>query len=338
MARLGVFGVPGSQGLLRDVDEALRVAAQVGYPVLLKATAGGGGKGMRVCRGPEDLPQAFEQARLEAEKAFGNGGLYAERFVEGGRHIELQVMADRYGRVVHFGERECSTQRSNQKLIEEAPSACVSAAQRDEVGRRLCEAISRMGYVGAGTVEFLRAPTGELFFMEMNTRLQVEHPVTELVTGVDLVELQLRMAAGEPLRLKQEDIAWRGHAVECRINAEDPAHNFRPSPGTLTGFGAPEAWRYNFEGPVRLDSHARAGYRIPTFYDSMIGKLIAWGPDRASAIARLSSALGQLHIEGVPTTVPLHEFLLQDAGFLAGEYSMASMGEAMRRFMASREA
>jgi acetyl-CoA carboxylase biotin carboxylase subunit len=334
MARLGVLGVPGSQGLVSDPAEAEAVAAEIGYPVLLKATAGGGGKGMRICRSAQELGPAFAQASREAAKAFGDPGLYLERFVEGGRHIEFQVLGDRYGRVIHLGERECSTQRSNQKLIEEAPSPCVSASQRAEVGARLCAALSALGYQGAGTVEFLRAPTGELFFMEMNTRLQVEHPITEMITGVDLVQAQLRVAAGEPLWLRQEEIQWRGWSLECRINAEDPAHNFRPSPGTLTRFEAPEAWRYNHAGPVRLDSHARAGYRIPTYYDSMIAKLIVHAPDRAGAIARLREALTELVIEGVPTTAPLHLALLEDPGFGAGDYSTASMTEVMRAFAA----
>ncbi len=338
MRRLGVFGVPGSDGLLSDALEAVRVAEEVGYPVLLKATAGGGGKGMRICRTPEELPRAFAQASLEAEKAFGNAALYMERYVEGGRHIEFQVLGDVYGHVIHLGERECSTQRNNQKLVEEAPSPGVSAAQRAEVGAVLTRALSALGYVGAGTVEFLRAPTGELFFMEMNTRLQVEHPVTELVTGVDLVQWQLRIAANAPLTLRQEDITLTGHAIECRLNAEDPTQGFRPAPGTLERFEAPAAWRGAMQGPVRLDTHVEAGYRIPTFYDSMIGKLIVRADDRASAIAQLRAALAQVEVEGVPTTLGVLQAVMEDPTFASGDYDTAQMAAMMRRYAAAHAA
>lgn len=336
MARFGVGGVPGSAGLVDRVEEAIEVAKVVGYPVLLKATAGGGGKGMRICREEAELPRAFEQASAEASSAFGNGGLYLERFVEGGRHIELQVLGDRYGNVIHLGERECSTQRSNQKIIEEAPSPGVSAAQREEVGARVCEVLRQIGYVGAGTVEFLRAPTGELFFMEMNTRLQVEHPVTELVTGVDLVAWQLRLAAGQPLSLRQEDVTLEGHSIECRINAEDPTQGFKPSPGLITRFEAPEAWRYQLKGPVRFDTHVRSGYKVPSLYDSMLAKLIVHAPTRGEAIERLRGALSELKIEGVPTTCALHEVLLNSAPFRSGDYNTLSMSEVMSTFAAQR--
>jgi acetyl-CoA carboxylase biotin carboxylase subunit len=240
--------------------------------------------------------------------------------------------------VIHLGERECSTQRSNQKLIEEAPAPCVSAEQRAQIGQRLCDALAQMGYTGAGTVEFLREPGGELFFMEMNTRLQVEHPVTELVTGVDLVQWQIRLAAGQRLELTQEDITWEGWSMECRINAEDPAQGFRPSPGTLSVFEAPEEWRYSAQGPVRLDSHVRPGYKIPTFYDSMIAKLIVHGASRVEAIERLKEALEAFKVEGVPTTAPLHRALLEDEGFASGDYNTASMAEATRRWMDQEQA
>jgi len=332
MARFGVGGVPGSAGLVDSVEEAIEVAREVGYPVLLKATAGGGGKGMRVCHDEGDLPRAFEQASAEASGAFGNGGLYLERFVEGGRHIELQVLGDRYGNVIHLGERECSTQRSNQKVIEEAPSPGVTLEQREAVGARVCDVLRQIGYVGAGTVEFLRAPTGELFFMEMNTRLQVEHPVTELVTGVDLVAWQLKLASGQRLTLAQEDIKLSGHSIECRINAEDPTQGFKPSPGLITRFEAPEAWRYALKGPVRLDTHVRAGYKVPTLYDSMLAKLIVHAPTREEAIELLRASLKRLEVEGVPTTCALHDVLLDSASFRSGAYNTLSMSEVMSDF------
>ncbi|MEL6178313.1 MAG: acetyl-CoA carboxylase biotin carboxylase subunit [Myxococcota bacterium] len=332
MERLGIGGVPGSKDLVLTPEQALAEAEQVGYPVLLKATAGGGGKGMRLCRTPDELPQAFQTARMEAEKAFGNPALYLERFVEGGRHIEFQVLGDRYGKVVHLGERECSTQRNNQKLVEEAPSPGVSAEQRKTLGTRICAALSELGYVGAGTIELLRAPTGELFFMEMNTRLQVEHPVTEMVTGVDLVQWQIRVAAGERLTLDQETIALTGHAIECRLNAEDPAAGFRPCPGTLDPFEAPETWRYNMAGPVRLDSHVRSGYTIPTYYDSMIGKLIVYADTRAEAIAHMHQALADLQIGGPTTTRDLCQAVMEDAAFVSGDYDTPRMSAMMRRY------
>ncbi len=334
MSRRGVIGVPGSQGILSTVEEALLTAEEVAYPVLLKATAGGGGKGMRICRNADELPRAFEQASMEARSAFGDAGLYMERFVEGGRHIEFQVLGDRYGQVIHLGERECSTQRNNQKVIEEAPSPGVSEEQRRELGARICALLSEIGYVGAGTIELLRAPTGELFFMEMNTRLQVEHPVTEMVTGIDLVEWQIRLAAGERLSLRQEDIHMSGHSIECRLNAEDPLQNFRPAPGEVSSFIFPEEWRYNLSGPVRVDTHVRSGYKVPPLYDSMLGKLIVHGQSREEAISAAIEALGMFHIEGVPNTVELHKYLLHSAAFRSGQYSTPQMSQVMASFMA----
>ena len=332
MAKRGVIGVPGSAGILSTIEDTLETAEVVGFPVLLKATAGGGGKGMRICRHAGDLPRAFEQASMEARAAFGDSGLYMERFVEGGRHIEFQVLGDRYGHVVHFGERECSTQRNNQKVIEEAPSPGVSQEQRESLGARICTLLSEIGYVGAGTVELLRAPTGELFFMEMNTRLQVEHPVTEMVTGVDLVEWQIRLAAGERLTLSQDEITMKGHSIECRINAENPLEGFRPAPGKVTRFEAPEEWRYQLEGPIRLDSHVRSGYRVPALYDSMLGKLIVHAEDREGAIKKALEALKELKVEGVPTTIELHKYLLNSLAFRSGQYSTPQMSEVMARF------
>jgi len=335
MERLGLPGVPGSDGLVGSPDHAETVAAEIGFPVLLKATAGGGGKGMRVVQEPDELETAFRQASLEAEKAFGNPGLYMERFVENGRHIEFQVLGDRWGRVIHLGERECSTQRSNQKLLEEAPSPCIDGDERAEVGDRIVRALREIGYLGAGTVELLRTPSGELFFMEMNTRLQVEHPVTELCTGVDLVAWQIRVAAGEPLDdalLSLGDDPLEGHAIEIRINAEDPLHGFKPMPGTIERFDAPDAWRYDLDGPVRLDSHVVSGYRIPPWYDSMIGKLIVHGTTRSEAIERMRDALDELTVTGVPTTLELHRAILDDDAFVSGDYDTPRMSRMMRAF------
>lgn len=334
MANRGVIGVPGSDGIVHSVEEAIFSATKVGYPVLLKATAGGGGKGMRICHSEIDLPIAFEQASMEARSAFGDPGLYMERFVEGGRHIEFQVLGDRYGHVIHLGERECSTQRNNQKVIEEAPSPGVTEIQRNELGDRICTLLSDIGYVGAGTVELLRAPTGELFFMEMNTRLQVEHPVTEMVTGIDLVEWQIRIAAGERLSIQQSDVKLVGHSIECRLNAEDPLQNFRPAPGLITTFEAPKEWRYKLDGPVRLDSHVISGYKVPALYDSMLGKLIVSAETREIAIERMLGALSTLSIIGVPTTIELHQFLLNSASFRSGQYSTPDMSQVMESFKA----
>ena len=334
MAKKGVIGVPGSKGILHSVDEALQSAETVGYPVLLKATAGGGGKGMRICRSAQDLPRAFEQASMEALSAFGDAGLYMERFVENGRHIEFQVLGDRYGHVIHLGERECSTQRNNQKVIEEAPSPGVSIEQRHELGERICKLLSEIGYVGAGTIELLRTPQGELFFMEMNTRLQVEHPVTEMITGIDLVEWQIRIAAGEVLTIQQEQVMSNGHSIECRLNAEDPLENFRPAPGEVTCFEAPEAWLYNQKGPIRLDSHVQTSYKVPPLYDSMLGKLIVKADSREQAIQLMLEALDKLKIEGVPNTLELHKYLLQSVPFTSGQYSTPDMSAVIAQFQA----
>lgn len=338
MAQRGVIGVPGSEGIISTVEEAVATAQLVGYPILLKATAGGGGKGMRICRSADELPRAFEQASMEARSAFGDPGLYMERFVEGGRHIEFQVLGDRYGHVIHLGERECSTQRNNQKVIEEAPSPGLTQEQRESLGERICALLSDIGYEGAGTIEFLRAPSGELFFMEMNTRLQVEHPVTEMVTGIDLVEWQIRLAAGERLTIKQKEVVLTGHAIECRINAEDPLLGFRPAPGEITQFDAPESWRYCLEGPIRLDSHVRSNYRVPALYDSMLGKLIVRSHDRTNAILNTLKALDSMQIQGVPTTIELHKHLLSSTPFRSGQYSTPEMSEVMQEFIVMNQA
>lgn len=313
MQRVGVPTIPGSDGLLTDVEAAAKVAADIGYPVMIKATAGGGGRGMRLVRDAADLEKLFLAAQGEAEAAFGNPGLYLEKFIERPRHVEFQILADAYGNVVHLGERDCSIQRRHQKLLEEAPSPALSATLRQKMGDAAVKVAQAIGYIGAGTVEFLVDATGNFYFMEMNTRIQVEHPVTEMVTGLDLIAEQIRIAQGEALRFRQEDIQLRGHAIECRINAEDPEYNFRPNPGRITGYLPPG-------GPgVRVDSHVYTDYEIPPYYDSLIGKLIVWGATREEAIARMQRALRECAITGLPTTLSFHQLMLQMPEFLRGE-------------------
>ncbi len=320
IAEAGLPTIPGSDGPVADVETAARLASGVGYPVLLKASAGGGGKGMRRCESEGDLARGFAEATLEATHAFGDPTLYLEKFVEGGRHVEFQVMADAFGQAVHLGERECSIQRKHQKLIEESPSPAVDEATRASMGRKVARAVARLGYRNAGTVEFLLTSDGQFYFMEMNTRLQVEHPVTEMLTGVDLVESQIKIAANEPLPLKQRDVEFSGHAVEFRINAEDPSDGFRPDPGTIRSFcvGPPA----HGDVQVRWDSAVREGYRIPPHYDSMVGKLILHGPDRETTLDAAVEALAGLKIGGVKTTIPLHLRLLEDPGFRSGRYDV----------------
>ncbi|MEM7760648.1 MAG: acetyl-CoA carboxylase biotin carboxylase subunit [Cyanobacteria bacterium P01_A01_bin.40] len=305
--------VPGSNGLLRDEAEAKTIAAKIGYPVMIKATAGGGGRGMRLVRDETELVRMFQAAQGEAEAAFGNGGVYLEKFVENPRHIEFQIMADSHGNVVHLGERDCSIQRRHQKLLEEAPSAVLSPELRQKMGDAAVRAAKSINYVGAGTVEFLLDKSGDFYFMEMNTRIQVEHPVTEVVTGIDLIAEQIRVAQGEKLRLTQDQVKLRGHAIECRINAEDPKHNFRPHPGRISAYLPPG-------GPgVRIDSHVYTDYEIPPYYDSLIGKLIVWGENREVAIKRMKRALRECAITGVPTTIEFHQKILEVPAFLKGE-------------------
>ncbi|WP_346290986.1 acetyl-CoA carboxylase biotin carboxylase subunit [Sphaerothrix gracilis] len=313
MQRVGVPTVPGSDGLLTDEQEAAAIAKEIGYPIIIKATAGGGGRGMRLVRNPEELSKAFFAAQGEAEAAFGNPGVYLEKFVEQPRHIEFQILADSHGNVIHLGERDCSIQRRHQKLLEEAPSPALSPELRQVMGEAAVRAAQSINYVGAGTVEFLLDRSGEFYFMEMNTRIQVEHPVTEMVTGLDLIAEQIRIAQGEPLSLTQADIKLRGHAIECRINAEDPDHNFRPNPGRISGYLAPGGLG------VRMDSHVYTDYEIPPYYDSLIGKLIVWGPDRLTAIRRMKRALRECAITGLPTTISFHQKVLERPEFLEGE-------------------
>ncbi|MCA3710268.1 MAG: acetyl-CoA carboxylase biotin carboxylase subunit [Phenylobacterium sp.] len=310
----GIPVVPGSDGAVTTEEEAFAAAREIGFPVLIKAAAGGGGRGMKVARTEEDLAEAVSTARAEAKAAFGDDAIYMERYLQGPRHIELQVIADRFGNVCHLGERDCSLQRRHQKVLEEAPSPVIDAAARKKIGNVVVEAVRRIGYLGVGTIEFLYE-NGEFFFIEMNTRLQVEHPVTEAITGIDLVREQIRIAAGLPLSFSQKDVVFEGHAIECRINAENP-RTFTPSPGLITDFHAPGGLG------VRLDSAIYAGYVIPPFYDSLIGKLIVHGRDREECIARLSRCLGEMVVSGVETTIPLFQDLLLQPDFVMGDYTI----------------
>lgn len=315
MKEAGVPCVPGSDGPLGDdAMECLEIARRVGYPVLIKAAAGGGGRGMRVVHTEAHLSNALQLTRQEALGAFGDAKVYLEKYLENPRHIEIQVMADEHGNAVHFGERDCSTQRRHQKVIEEAPAPGITPEQRAEIGAVCVAACKRIGYRGAGTFEFLY-DDGKFYFIEMNTRIQVEHPVTERITGVDLVREQILVASGEKLSYRQEDIQIRGHAIECRINAEDP-ESFMPSPGIITGFHAPG-------GPgIRMESHLYDGYRVPPNYDSLIGKVISHGNDRATAIARMRVALDEMVVNGIKTNIPLHKWLLTDPGFIEGGFNI----------------
>ncbi len=313
-AAQGVPVLPGSQHPVRDLEEARRVARDIGYPVIIKASAGGGGKGMRVVPEPDALESALATAAAEAAAAFGDAAVYLERFLPDPRHVEIQILMDGQGQGIHLGERDCSIQRRHQKLLEEAPSPALTDALRQAMGRAALSVAQAAGYRNAGTVEFLLDERGSFYFMEMNTRIQVEHPVTEMVTGVDLVKAQFRIAAGEPLPLSQADVRLSGHSLECRINAEDP-DRFLPSPGRLTNFRPPG-------GPgVRVDSHAYAGYVVPPYYDSLLGKVIVHAHDRGEAIARMQRALDEMQIEGVQTTIPFHQKVLRHPDFLAGRTS-----------------
>jgi len=311
MKKSGVPCVPGSDGPLgSDTVEILRIAKEIGYPVIIKAAAGGGGRGMRVVHSESSLLNAIDLTKGEAQAAFGSDVVYLEKYLENPRHVEIQILADKHGNAIHLGERDCSMQRRHQKVIEEAPAPGISEELRNKIGGRCAQACRDIGYVGAGTFEFLYE-NGEFYFIEMNTRVQVEHPVTEMITGVDIVKEQIRVAAGEPLSHRQSDIQIHGHAMECRINAEDP-NSFMPCPGTITEFHAPGGLG------VRVDSHIYRGYRVPPYYDSMIGKLIVHGESREEAIARMLMALSECVIEGIKTNIPLHQELFKDSAFQMG--------------------
>jgi len=312
MRAAGVPVVPGSDGVVKTIDDAKRVAADIGYPVMLKAVAGGGGKGMRYVESESEIERAYSTARGEAESAFGNGDVYVEKFIEEPRHIEIQVFADTHGTVVHLNERECSIQRRHQKLIEEAPSPIMTPELRKAMGDAAVLGASTVEYVGAGTIEFLVDKHRNFYFMEMNTRIQVEHPVTEMSIGADLIQEQLRVASGERLSLQQRDPHM--HSIECRINAEDPFHDFRPSPGRIEALNFPG-------GPgVRVDSHIYQGYQIPPYYDSMVAKLIVFAPSRPEAIAKMRRALDEFVIEGIHTTIPFHRKMMDNRDFIAGTF------------------
>ncbi len=312
MIEAGVPVIPGSKEAVRDVSHGAEIAEEIGYPVMIKAALGGGGKGMRVAETRETFAASFQTAQKEAQMAFGDGTMYLERFVKNPRHIEFQILADCYGNVIHLGERDCSIQRNHQKMIEESPSVVIDEELRSRMGQAAVQAAKAAGYTNAGTIEFLLEQNGAFYFMEMNTRIQVEHPVTEWVTGLDLVKEQIRIAAGEKLQVSQDEIVLKGHAIECRINAEDPKHNFRPSPGTITDLYLPGG-----KG-VRVDTAIYSGYEIPPYYDSMLAKLIVHGENRQEAILKMRSALGEVIIEGIQTNVDYQYEILHHPNFVDG--------------------
>ncbi len=314
MKQAGVPTVPGSDGVLNSLEDARQLVEQIGFPVMLKAVSGGGGRGMRIVNNMEELEINFQMAQAEAQGAFGDPSLYLEKYISNPRHVEIQIMADQHGNTVYLGERECSIQRRHQKLIEEAPSVVVDEALRKEMGEVAVKGAKRVKYEGAGTIEFLLDQDKNFYFMEMNTRIQVEHPVTEMVSGRDLVKDQIRVAAGEPLGYTQEEVTLQGHAIECRINAEDHERNFMPNPGIIESFHVPG-------GPgIRVDTHAYERYQIPPFYDSLVAKLIAYGKDRQEALARLNRALDEFIIEGIKTTIPFHQKLINRPEFIKGDF------------------
>ncbi len=313
--KAGLPTVPGSDGILKDEQEAKQIAREIGYPVLLKASAGGGGRGIRICRNEEELLRNYESAYNEALKAFGRGDLLLEKYIENPHHIEFQILGDKYGNVIHLGERDCSIQRRNQKLVEIAPSLLLTPGQRAYYGELVAKAAKEIGYYSAGTMEFVADEKGNIYFIEMNTRIQVEHPVTEMITGVDIVKWQIRIAAGEPLRYKQEDIKFNGYSIEVRINAEDPKKNFAPSIGTIERYYVPGGFG------IRVEHAASRGYEVTPYYDSMIAKLIVWAPQWETAVDRMRAALETYEITGIKTTIPLLIEIMKDPDFRAGKFN-----------------
>lgn len=321
MMEAGIPVIPGSKEPMNTVEEGIELAEQMGYPVMIKASAGGGGRGMRMATSREEFIQGYASAKREAENAFGDGTLYLEKYIKNPRHIEFQILGDQHGNIVHLYERDCSIQRRHQKVLEEAPCATIQEELRDQMGQCAVQAAKQIGYYSAGTVEFLVDEDGAFYFMEMNTRIQVEHPVTEMITGLDLIKEQIRIAAGEPLSFTQKDISLSGHAIECRINAEDPTHQFRPSPGTIRELHLPGG------NGVRIDTAMYTGYMIPPYYDSMVAKLIVKGSNREEAIAKMSSALGELVVDGVTTNLDFQYDILQNETFKKGTFSTAFIEE-----------
>lgn len=321
MKSAGVPVIPGSDGLIEDIEEAVRLGREIGYPIIIKATAGGGGKGIRIVEDEDDLVRQVAAAQLEAQNAFGNAGVYLEKFLTGMKHVEIQIIADKHGNVVHLGERDCSVQRRRQKLIEEAPCPILTPELRAEMGQAAVRAALAVNYSGAGTLEFLLSPSGEFYFMEMNTRIQVEHPVTEMITQTDLIKEMISVAEGNPLSFKQEEIQFQGWSIECRVNAENPDKNFMPSAGQISFYLPPGG------NGVRVDSAVYPGYTIPPHYDSMVAKLIVWAPTRDEAIARMKRALTEFAIEGVHTTIPFHLKVLEHPIFLGGNHDIKFLEE-----------
>ncbi|MGB9766431.1 MAG: acetyl-CoA carboxylase biotin carboxylase subunit [Sulfurihydrogenibium sp.] len=321
MKKYGVPTVPGSDGILKSVEEAVALAKEIGYPVLLKASAGGGGRGIRICNDEEELKRNYEQAYKEAEKAFGRGDLLLEKYIQNPKHIEFQILGDKYGNVIHLGERDCSIQRRNQKLVEIAPSLILTPEKREHYGRICANAAKEIGYYSAGTMEFVSDLEGNIYFIEMNTRIQVEHPVTEMITGIDIVKEQIKIAAGHPLNIKQEDVKFNGFAIECRINAEDPKKNYAPSIGTIKRYYAPGGFG------VRIESTASTGFEVTPYFDSMIAKLICWGKDFEEAIAVTKAALDYFEISGVKTTIPLLKEIVKHPAFKEGKFTTKFLQE-----------
>ena len=315
MIEAGIPVVPGSEGIVKDVEEAKRIAEDIGYPMIVKASSGGGGKGMRVVWSPDELEKNFAMAQKEAKASFNDDSMYMERYVVNPKHIEFQIIADEMGNTIHLGERDCSIQRRHQKIVEEAPSAALTPKLRETMGKIAVQAAKAIAYRNAGTVEFLLDQSGEFFFMEMNTRIQVEHPITEMITGVDLIKKMIEVASGQPLGMTQDDVNLKGHAIECRINAENPAKGFRPSPGKIDYLHMPGG-----KG-IRIDSAIYSGYTVPPLYDSMLAKLIVYGDDRQEAIRKMNSALGEFVVSGIDTNIDFHLDILHDEGFIQGEYN-----------------